>query len=318
MHKKITLGIVGVRGYVGKELLTILKNHPQIDVCWVSSRSLCGTPVKQFCAGIGDFLIESLSPADVAGRKTDAVVLALPNGQAGNYVEAIEQQKNARLVIDLSADYRFNTEWFYSLPELSSLLNTAKGSMIKISNPGCYATAMQIALKPIIQLLANRAHCFGVSGYSGAGTTPSPNNNIENLKDNLIAYHLLEHTHEKEVSLQLDFPISFSPHVASFFRGINMTVQVEFKTALNKTDLYKLYENYYKNSPLIKIQKDIPQVKQVINTPYCVLGGIQISTDGTRASLVSCLDNLQKGAASQVLQNINLAFGLPETLGLTL
>lgn len=324
MNNKIfRLGIVGVRGFVGKELLHLIANHPFINTCWVSSRQLAGQPISSITGNSdpGDLpenglIIEELSPAQVAHKETDIIVLALPNGLADPYVLAIEQAAiKPKVIIDLSADYRFDDDWIYCLPELDDeLKNTNSEQMTKISNPGCYATAMQLAIAPIKSLLSGPAHCFGVSGYSGAGTKPSPNNDPENLKDNLIGYGLVEHLHEKEVSARLQQPLSFSPSVAAFFRGINMTVQVEFSNPQTSTQLLNLYVDYYQHQPLVNCQQSIPVVKQVINTANCIIGGFAVSTDGKRATIVSCLDNLLKGAASQALQNINIALGLEATL----
>lgn len=311
-----TLGIVGGRGYVGKELLTILASHPHIDVNFISSRQLEGQPATVLASGLNDFTIENLNPQQVADKDCDIVVLALPNGLAAPYVAAIEQANRCQLIIDLSADYRFNNDWAYSLPELDRPEAAKPGELIKISNPGCYATAMQLALAPLQDIITGHAHCFGVSGFSGAGTNPSPKNDPDNLKDNIIGYGLIEHIHEKEVTSRLTHPVFFSPHVAAFFRGINMTVQVQFTEAKNAAQLQTLFEDYYAKHPLVKVQKDVPVVKQVTNTPDCLIGGFTVSEDGMRATLISCLDNLTKGAASQALQNINLVLGFNATQGL--
>ncbi len=324
MNKQIySLGIVGIRGYVGKEFLELISNHPNIRIDWLSSRQLCGQKASAVFDDNSvtnqsnlDFIIESLSPLETADKNTDIIVLALPNGLAAPFVEAIEASSKATLIIDLSADYRFEdpdviNPWIYSVPELDHrALQTSSCKLIKISNPGCYATAMQLALAPAMELLSGPAHCFGVSGYSGAGTKPSPNNDPDNLKDNLIGYKLVEHLHEKEVSNRLKKQVSFSPHVAAFFRGINMTVQLDFNTAQSSDALLQLYNHYYSQHPLVNCQQEIPVLKNVVNTAGCLIGGFSVSLDGKRGTIVSCLDNLMKGAASQALQNINIALGL--------
>ena len=329
-NKKYSLGIVGVRGYVGKELLELIAVHPNIEIQWVSSRQLEGKAIgslveKDIAKQLGqqNQLIENLSPADVATKETDIVVLALPNGLAEPFVQSLEASQHTKIIIDLSADYRFDKNWIYSVPELDQAAfknaiskNIAKTKPIKISNPGCYATAMQLALAPIIEQLSATAHCFGVSGYSGAGTKPSPNNDPDNLKDNLIAYALSEHLHETEVSVRMQQQISFTPHVAAFFRGINMTIQVEFSDAMNSEQLLALFNDYYKHQTFVSCQSEIPVIKQVINTPNCIIGGFKLSSDGKRATFISCLDNLLKGAASQALQNINIALNLTMNTGL--
>ena len=332
MKKNYTLGIIGVRGYVGRELLCLLADHPNIKVDWVSSRQLEGSPLSQLVETNENFRfkgvspdhyynqlkIENLSAEAVANKKTDIIVLALPNGLAAPFVSAIESHQASQLKIDLSADYRFDNDWVYSIPELSKLQSfkkATKANVIKISNPGCYATAMQIALAPLVSHIKNRPSCFGISGYSGAGTKQSANNDPENLKDNILPYMLLEHLHEKEVSFQLDLPISFSPHVAEFFRGISMTIQVELKESWKQHELLRHFEKFYENSHCVKVSESTPNIQQVANTNDCIVGGFKLSDDGKRLSLVSCLDNLLKGAASQALQNICLALGLEFEFG---
>ncbi len=318
MTKQYTLGIVGARGYVGKELLALVASHPNIDVSWISSRQLKGQSASVLVSELAAIEIEDLSPQQVADKQADIVVLALPNGLAEPFVAALEAAQQTQLIIDLSADYRFDDNWTYSLPELDGLgaidnMTNSKKPPLKVSNPGCYATAMQLALAPISDRVVGRPSCFGVSGYSGAGTKPCANNNPNNLADNLIGYGLIEHLHEKEVSARLPHDVSFSPHVAEFFRGINMTIQVEFSAAQNATELFDHYSGFYAKQPLVQCQQSVPTVKQVVDTPLCLIGGFSVSADGKRATIISCLDNLLKGAASQALQNINLALGIDPT-----
>ncbi len=324
--KKYSLGIIGGRGFVGIELQELLHHHPSIELQWVSTRQLEESPHNNIEAESSK--IETITFQQIEERKTDIIVLALPNGLAQFFVKSLEVGNKHKLLIDLSADFRFDKDWIYSLPELdySKIMNFSKSNFfktnnalqqpIKISNPGCYATAMQLILAPVKDLLSSRPHCFGVSGYSGAGTKPCPNNDPDNLKNNLIGYSLVEHIHEKEVSFHLQHPVSFSPHVAQFFRGINMTTQIEFYKPQTSINLYNLYNDFYSQHPFVLCQKDIPTIQQVINTPNCVIGGITVSSDGKRAAIVGCLDNLLKGAASQALQNINIALGFLPSTGL--
>lgn len=345
VSKQYTLGIVGVRGYVGRELLRLLADHSNIKVDWVSSRQLAGSTLSNLVESDDNFQfrgvssdhyyqqvqVENLAAVDVANRNTDIVVLALPNGLAKPFVELLENSDSCKVIIDLSADYRFDNDWFYSVPELSKLkfieyidkseyINKSehidknehidKSKLIKISNPGCYATAMQIGLAPLVEQINGIAHCFGVSGYSGAGTKPSVNNDPLKLKNNILPYGLIEHLHEKEVAYQLKTPISFSPHVAEFFRGISMTIQLELNDCWQQKDIAKLFTEFYQNQPNIKVIESIPNIQQVVNTNDCIVGGFTLSENGRRLSLVSCLDNLLKGAASQALENINLALNI--------
>ncbi|MFT4924006.1 MAG: N-acetyl-gamma-glutamyl-phosphate reductase [Phenylobacterium sp.] len=323
MTNKYTLGIVGARGYVGKELLALIASHPQIEVSWISSRQLKGQSAKELVDALADITVEDLSPQQVAAKQSDIVVLALPNGLAAPFVAALADVPQTdlpqtKVIIDLSADYRFDPNWTYSLPELDVIEPfTAKAGAVKISNPGCYATAMQLAIAPLKDRIVARPNCFGVSGYSGAGTKPCANNDPENLSNNLIGYGLVEHIHEQEVSARMQQGVSFSPHVAEFFRGINMTIQFEFDQPQNSADLLALFNDFYANQPFVSAQQAVPTIKQIVNTPNCLIGGFSVSSDGLRATIISCLDNLTKGAATQALQNINLALALPSTTGIT-
>ena len=173
----ITVGIVGARGYVGVELLRLLQAHPHFCIGFASSRELVGRPLSALAPSLGDALLfESLDADAVAARGAHVVVLALPNGKAAPYVAAIDANRSETVIVDLSADYRFDHDWHYGLPELQN--GEGSPTAKRISNPGCYATAMQLAIAPMRGELVGPVQCFGVSGYSGAGTTPSDKNDL--------------------------------------------------------------------------------------------------------------------------------------------
>lgn len=325
--KPLSVGIVGVRGYVGLELIRLFAVQTSFKVAWVSSRQLAGKKLSELLDKDDRFQIVDLdhehyfhqiqvgnmSAERVAQQNTDIVVLAMPNGLAKGFVSQLEQTNNCRLIIDLSADYRFDDSWIYSVPEInckqSKRLKSHRNSsdIIKISNPGCYATAMQVAIAPLLGKIQGRVNCFGISGYSGAGTSPSPHNNPDNLRDNILPYGLVEHIHEKEVSYQLNQPVSFSPHVASFFRGINITTQIELKEKSSVKEILTIFQNFYEEGECVQVVAAIPNIQQANHTTKVLVGGFKLSSDGKRLTIVSCLDNLLKGAASQALQNIALA-----------
>lgn len=219
-----TLGIVGARGHTGAELIKLVAAHPRLELAFVSSRERAGQRLSDHHPEFqGDLQYENLDADAVAAKGVDAVILALPNGLAAPFVAALEAAKPDTVIVDLSADYRFDNSWYYGLPELTrGRYNGQK----HISNPGCYATAMQLAVHPLLDLLAGPPQCFGVSGYSGAGTTPSDKNNVELLADNLMPYALTNHVHEREVSVQLGVAVEFMPHVAPHFRGITLTANL--------------------------------------------------------------------------------------------
>ena len=197
------VALIGARGYTGKALVEMLNKHPNMDLRHVSSRELAGKQLAGYDKR--EITYENLSTDDVrrmAERdEVDCWVMALPNGVCKPFVDTINATGRDTVIIDLSADYRFDSGWTYGLPELVPRANIARAT--RIANPGCYATAAQIGIAPMVPYLAGQPVVFGVSGYSGAGTKPSPKNDVNNLKDNLIAYSLTDHLHEKEISAQL-------------------------------------------------------------------------------------------------------------------
>ena len=158
---------------------------------------------------------------------------------------------------------------------------------------------------------------FGVSGFSGAGRTPSDKNNPERLRDNLLPYSLSGHVHEIEASSQLGRELRFIPHVASFFRGISLTISATLSETLGKERLLEIYSDAYQGEARIRVTADIPEVQAVRETPDLHIGGFDVAKrDPSLITLVATLDNLSKGAATQALQNLNLALGLDENTGL--
>jgi N-acetyl-gamma-glutamyl-phosphate reductase len=255
----------------------------------------------------------NFNPEQAFEQEADVVVLALPNNLAAKWANVFDVKQSNALLIDLSADYRFDSNWFYGLPELTR--NAYQGQR-RISNPGCYATAMQLAIAPMREYLAGAVQCFGVSGYSGAGTSPSDKNNPQKLVDNLIPYALVNHIHEREVASKLQCDVHFMPHVASHFRGLSITTNMQLNQALELEFIKQRYQHTYKNEAFVTVVDETPWVTSVVNTPKAIVGGFTLSNDGQRLVVVSVLDNLLKGAASQALQNINLGLKLPETQGI--
>ncbi|MBX3227429.1 MAG: N-acetyl-gamma-glutamyl-phosphate reductase [Labilithrix sp.] len=291
----VTVGIVGARGYVGKELADLLAKHDGVKVeMAVSAR-------------------DGVTPEDVAAAKLDAYALALPNGACAAYVAAIEKTRPDAKIVDLSADNRFTDTWIYGQPE--RFRDRLHGAT-RISNPGCYATATQLAIAPLRHLLDAPAHVFGVSGYSGAGTTPSPKNDPEVLKDNLLPYSLTGHVHEREVTRHLGWPVFFAPHVAPFFRGITCTTSLTFAEPHSHDELDALYRRAYGGERLVKLSAEAPLVRDVMEKHHVAIGGLSVSADGKHAVVVSTIDNLLGGAATQAVRNLNLALGLPELTGI--
>ena len=304
------IGIVGARGYTGAELIRLIAAHPTLELAYVSSRELNGQRVQDNVDGYqGDLRYSSPTAEELPALDADVVVLALPNGKASAYVEAFDAAGKDPVIVDLSADYRFDNSWYYGLPELTR--EKWRGEK-RISNPGCYATAIQLSVAPLKDLLAAPPVCFGVSGYSGAGTTPSDKNNPEKLRDNLMPYSLTGHMHEKETSWHLGIPVEFMPHVAQHFRGLTVTTNLYLSRALKREDILARFQQAYAGEKLVRVLDEAPWVSQVAGKHHAEVGGFTLSADGKRVVVVATLDNLLKGAATQAIQNINRAIGVDE------
>lgn len=377
----LRVGLLGARGYVGRELVRLLHGHPHLQVTAASSRAYKGQDVLS-ALGVPDatgavapgLIMSDFGPAALregAAPEVDVWVLALPNGLAAEHVAAIEagaartvtsaagsasKAGRAPLIIDLSADFRFDDSgsWAYGLPERPGArerLRTAR----KIANPGCYATGAQAALMPLMPSHASISglpsaagahvawdlsippHVFGVSGYSGAGTNPSDKNNADRLRDNLLPYSLTRHIHEREIGRHCGdgARVAFMPHVAPFFQGISLTVSghVRRDAATGKfpqltADAFaEGYGRFYAGEKLISVrpaassekgkEDGTPDVARHGSGKHGVtVGGFSYDASCGRLALVSCIDNLLKGAATQAVQNMNIALGLPEYDGI--
>ncbi|MNM23585.1 N-acetyl-gamma-glutamyl-phosphate reductase [compost metagenome] len=305
-----TVGIVGARGHTGAELIRLVAAHPNLQLGFVSSRELAGQRVSDhYPQRQGELQFENLDADAVAAKGVDAVILALPNGLAAPFVAALETAKPDTVIVDLSADYRFDNSWYYGLPELT---RDRYNGQKHISNPGCYATAMQLAIHPLRELLAGPPQCFGVSGYSGAGTSPSDKNNVELLADNLMPYALTNHVHEREVSVQLGVAVEFMPHVAPHFRGITLTANLWLNRVQTREQIVERFQQAYAGEALIEVVDEAPWVSRIAGRHGAQVGGFTLAPGGKRVVVVATLDNLLKGAATQAMQNLNLALGIDE------
>lgn len=308
------IGLIGARGHVGAELIRLIAAHPQCELAFVSSRERAGQAVADHHPEVaGDLRYVDVVPELLASYPVDALVLALPNGKAAPFVAVIDANAVDTVIVDLSADYRFDDDWYYGLPELTRARYRGER---RISNPGCYATAMQLAIAPMRDLLAGPVQCFGVSGYSGAGTTPCDKNDAEKLRDNLMPYALTGHVHEREVMRQLEHEVQFMPHVAPHFRGLTITANLPLSQAVFLDQVRQRYREFHATEPLVAVQDEPPWVSRIAGRHGALVGGFTLDEAGQRLVAVSVLDNLLKGAATQALQNLNMAFGFPETEGI--
>ena len=304
-----TIGLLGGRGYVGQEIIKLLVNHKHLNITSIFSSSKAGQSVP---LNVGnELLYQDLSLDKIVLSDEDAFILALPNNESQNYVDLIYRHNPQAIIVDLSADHRFDQAWEYRVPELSETVQSTK-----ISNPGCYASAMQFMLEPLKNILAGPVHLYGISGYSGAGATPNSRNDQEALQDSILPYSLVSHLHEKEVKAHSYPEILFTPHVGNFFRGIMMTGNFILSESMSADEIYNLFVNHYQSEQLICIQPELPNLQDVQNTSNVIMGGFAVDQEINRLTFCCALDNLLKGAATQTVQNLNSAFGWDDNLGI--
>lgn len=317
----IQVGIIGGAGYTAGELLRLLINHPKVELNFIYSTSNAGNPVykvHQDLLGLTDLKFSHVINPDV-----DVVFLCLGHGNSKTFLETHTFSKTTK-IIDLSNDFRLNENrnfqdktFIYGLPELNKA--QIKKSQF-IANPGCFATAIQLALLPLAKenLFQDEVHVNAVTGATGAGTSPSPTTHFAWRDNNFSSYKVYTHQHLDEIyqsvqSLQTNFEtaINFIPNRGNFSRGIFASSYTYFEGSLEKA--VNLFKTYYHNHPFAILSKDDIHLKQVVNTNHCI---IHLMKHKNKLLMTSIIDNLVKGASGQAIQNLNLMFGFEETLGL--
>ncbi len=309
------IGVVGARGYVGRELLKLLENDSTCTVAFVASKGAAGQRAGDAIGATGRFaelILKDVQPTQLAQYDLDGIVLGLGNDQSAPWVQALPAHIP---LVDLSADHRFDDggPFIYGLTEKHR--DRLRGAT-RVANPGCYATAIQLAMLPFEKEIV-RATVFGVSGYSGAGSTPSPKNDLDILRDNLLPYALVGHTQERELNRHSGVDVRFMPHVAPFFRGISCTIALDLKTAIGADEALARLQQRFIDEPLVDVIAGDALVTQVRDRNGVVIGGIEADVANKRLVLVSVIDNLLKGAATQALQNLHLCLGVDELSGIT-
>ncbi|GAB3294660.1 N-acetyl-gamma-glutamyl-phosphate reductase [Hymenobacter humi] len=320
---KIKAGIVGGAGYTAGELLRILLHHEFVELGGIVSSSNAGNPIHQ----VHDDLLgdtELVFASELAGDE-DVVFLCLGHGNSKAWL-AKNSLPETTHVIDLSNDFRlaadqeFNgREFVYGLPELNkSRIQQAQS----IANPGCFATAIQLALLPLAQAgrLTDDVHVSAITGSTGAGQSLSETVHFSWRTNNVSIYKPFTHQHLGEIgeSLaqlqpQLNLDINFIPYRGNFSRGIFASVYTP--SDLSQDEARELYRNFYSEAPFTTVSDKEIHLKQVVNTNKCLL---HVQKLGKQLLITSVIDNLVKGASGQAVQNMNLLFGLPETTGLSL
>lgn len=320
--KRIRAGIIGGAGYTGGEMIRILLNHPDVDIAFVHSRSNAGKPVADIHADL--FGETDLQFAPGITNEIDVLFLCVGHGEAKVFLQEHEIGDSV-IIIDLSQDFRLtgfdsagSRLFTYGLPEANKEQIRQSKS---IANPGCFATAIQLALLPLAYrgLLNDEVHVTGITGSTGAGQKQQSTSHFSWRANNIQAYKSLTHQHVKEIIQTLSLrqqgfkALNFIPWRGDFTRGIYVSAYTA--CTLNIEEAYALYDEYYAVHPFTHVSKKMIDLKQVVNTNKCL-----VHLEKVEGKLVvhSAIDNLLKGASGQAVQNMNLIFDLAEDSGLKL
>jgi len=320
----IRVGIIGGAGYTAGELIRILVNHPDVEIAFVHSTSNAGNYLYEVHGGLfGDTQLRFSDSFDLGAA--DVLFLCSAHGKSREFWAENACPPGLK-VIDLAQDFRDESEGYvYGLPEWQrERIRTAS----KVANPGCFATAIQLALLPLAAAgqLRSTVHVTAVTGSTGAGVKPSATTHFSWRTDNLSTYKVFEHQHLKEIGRNLSLlqvqgrpgpsegpDIRFVPMRGDFARGIFASVTLD--CSLSGEAALRLYQDYYADAAFTFVSGRPVDLKQVVNTNKCIVAP---EKHGDTLVVSSVIDNLLKGASGQAVQNMNLVFGLPETAGLKL
>ena len=322
MAKKIKAAIAGATGYTGGELLRILLNHPDVEVVAATTTSESGTPVSSIHR---DLLGETDLRFGTELNDPDVIFLCLGHGISRQFVDTHDIKPECR-IIDLGNDFRLDGDYagrifIYGLCE--SARNEIR-SAHDVANPGCFATAIQLATLPLAAngLIRDEIHVTAITGSTGAGKKPGETTHFSYRNDNISIYKLFTHQHLAEIRQNLarvgecDEPkVNFVPLRGDFARGIFASVYTKADEGMSEADYRKLYEDYYAESPFVHHSETGISMKEVVNTNK---GLLHVELHDGYVHISSAIDNLVKGAAGQAVQNMNLMVGLPEDTGLRL
>jgi N-acetyl-gamma-glutamyl-phosphate reductase len=303
--------VVGASGYAGSELCRWLLDHPSIDLAGVCSRQHVGQPLASVApalAGLTDLAFAPIAPASFASA--DLVFLALPHGTAGEVAPLV---RDAR-ILDLSADHRLDPDWVYGLVDwVGPNLDAAS----RVAVPGCFATAILLSIAPfcVAGAITGPVCVAAATGSTGAGTTPAPGTHHPERFANFKAYKVLQHQHGAEIGAALGRlgpapAVHFVPHSAPVDRGIFATTFVPMADA---SGAQALVREAYAGSPLVRIRAETPEIRHVRGTAFADLA---VTAAPGMAVVLSAIDNLGKGAATQAIQCANRMLGLPSDTGL--
>ena len=313
------VGIIGGGGYTAGELLRLLVHHPEVEIAYVESGSQAGKAIHEVHSDlVGDTDLRFVGSAGAKLGEVDAVFLCMGHGVSRGWMEQ-HRPKQGTLVVDLSTDYRMDEKWVYGLPEINR--ERTRGAK-RIANPGCFATAIQLALLPLAAagLAEGEVHVNGITGSTGAGQSPSPTTHFSWRNANLSVYKAFSHQHLAEIGRSAaqvgrvtTDKINFLPVRGPFARGILVTCYLD--TDRSEEELQQLFRDFYADAAFTHVTDAPLNLKQVVNTNK---GLVQVEKHGDKVLVTSAIDNLLKGASGQAVQNMNLALGLDERAGLNL
>ncbi len=338
----IKVGLVGATGYAGQQLLWILEKHKEVEIVFLSSNSYEGKDISEIYKNYKEYYSKKLISQNEVEEKLDEIdllFLALPHGMSEKL--AYEALKKNVKAIDLGADFRLddsetyeswynvkheypeiNNEAVYGLPELYK--EKIKKSNI-IAAPGCYPTSAILGTAPLLK--NNLADTKSIivdskSGVSGAGRGLKVDSLFTEVNENFKAYNLFMHRHTPEIEQEMgkaagkDVSVIFTPHLLPINRGILSTIYLDLKQKISQKEVYELYREFYKNDYFVRINEELPEIKNIKNTNICEIG-LRVHEEKNKVIIVSTIDNLIKGAGGQAVQAMNIMFGIDEKEGLS-
>lgn len=316
----IKVGIIGGAGYTAGELIRLLINHPNVEIVFINSSSNAGNKVTDIHEGLYgeiDMVFTDELPLD----QIDLLYFCTAHGDTKKFMESHTLPENLK-IIDLSMDYRIASDehdFIYGIPELNrNVICKSK----HVANPGCFATCIQLGLLPLAKnmMLNDDVSVNAITGSTGAGVKPGATSHFSWRNNNMSIYKPFSHQHVPEIKQSLkqlqnsfESEIDFIPYRGDFPRGIYATLVV--KTDVELDEIKRMYTEYYEKESFVHIVDKNIDLKQVVNTNKCLL---HLEKHGNKLLIISCIDNLLKGASGQAVHNMNLMFGLEETIGLRL
>ena len=315
----VRVGILGAAGYTGGELIRLLINHPQAEIVFANSESNAGNLICDVHEGLmGE--TDMRFTAEMPFGEVDVVFFCFGHGKSRAFLQEHTIPSHVR-IIDLAQDFRIAGEhdYVYGLPETH---RQEISTCMHLANPGCFATCIQLGLLPALKAgsISGDIHTNGITGSTGAGQKPGATTHFSWRNDNISIYKTFTHQHLHEINQtihelqpQYDGQMFFIPQRGCFTRGIFVTSYARCNTPIE--EVKAIYEDYYRDAAFTHVVSTSPDMKQVVNTNKAL---VYVERYADQLLMVSCIDNLLKGAVGQAVENMNLMFGLPEDTGLRL